>query len=409
MTGPVVPVIFWPGSGSHPYGIAPFGLYDDDDDYISDAPKVAKWICSSLGYPVMAVELTDEIIYSQFEQAIGEFTTIVNEFNMRDQMLSLQGISTGSSVSGKLIKSNPLPYVIEVSQMYGTEAHVGGYVSFHKGYISMQSGVQDYDLNSLWSNVSESGRRIEVRRIWHERAPAINRFFDPFAGGAGMGLGVQNLLGEFGWGSYSVASQYLLMPIYETLLRVQAIELNDQIRRSQFSFEIKNNNLRIFPVPTDGDTGTYLWFEYIVVADKWAAQLGAPGEFASGSASGSQISEISGGVSSDYTNVPYDFIQYGLINDVGRRWIWKYTLASCKIVLGGIRSKYDTIPIPNSEIRLDGMTLRQEGMQEIEQLIDKLRETLVETGKNAQLEKARENEENVTELLKHVPNMIYIV
>lgn len=397
--GPLVSVILWPGSGSHPSNKTPFGLYDDDDDFCVEAPKVAKWVCSSLGYPVMAVELTDVIIYGQFEQSISEFTSQVNEFNMRDQMISLLGISTGSSVSQKLIKSNPLPYVIEVSQMYGTEAQVGGYVDFRKGYVTLHSGIQDYDLQSLWSNVSESGNRLEIRRIWHERSPAINRFFDPFAGGAGMGLGVQSLMGEFGWGNYSVASQYLLMPIYETLLRVQAIEFNDQIRRSQFGFEIKNNNMRIFPVPSTDDEGMSLWFEYNITADKFESQVGFPGSAASGS----------GGVASDFSNVPYDFVPYSAINDVGKRWIWKHTLALCKIVLGGIRSKYDMLPIPNSETRLDGLTLRQEGQREIEQLLMHLRESLEQTGKRAQMEKSRENEENSMEILKHVPNLIYIL
>lgn len=399
--GPQVAPIFWPGSGCLPVGKTPFALYDEDERFIDDAPKVAKWICSTLGYPIMTVELTDTIIYGQFEQAINEFSAQVNEFNMRDQMISLLGIPTGSSVSGKLIKSNPLPYIIEMSQMYGTEVGVGGLVPTQKGYITLQYGVQDYDLQSLWSNVSESGNRIEVRRIWHERTPAMNRFFDPFSGGAGDGMGIQNLLGEFGWGGYSVASQYLLMPLYETLLRVQAIELNDQIRRSQFGFEIVNNHLRIFPVPDQGEAGTNLWFEYYVTQDKYLAQLGAPGQIASGS-------NIPGGVVSDYSNVPYDFLPYSAINDVGRRWIWKYSLALCKIVLGGIRSKFDSIPIPNGEQRLDGLTLRQEGQREIDQLIEQLRETLEQTGKHAQMEKTRENEDNAMEIMKHVPNRIYI-
>ena len=396
MTGPLVDVIIWPGSGSSPLGLTPFALYDDDDEFVEDGPKVAKWVCSTLGYPVMAVELTEEIIYGQFEQAISEFSSQVNEFNMREQMLSIQGHTTGSSISQKLIKGSPLPFVIQLSQMYGTEAGVGGEVPYHRGYITLRDGVQDYDLQDLWSNVSESGNRMEVRRIYHERSPAINRYFDPFSGAAGMGLGVQNLLGQFGWGNYSVASQYLLMPIYETLLRVQAIEFNDMIRRSQYGFEFKDNSIRLFPIPTPDDTGIQVWFEYTMMEDKFAANVGSP------------TTTGGGGVISDYSNAPYDFITYSLINDVGKRWIWKYTLSLCKIVLGGIRAKYDVIPIPNSEQRLDGLTLRQEGQQEIEQLMTQLRESLEEAGKQRQLEKAKENETNANEILRFVPTRIYI-
>jgi hypothetical protein len=395
--GPLIPVILWPGSGSTPIGRTPFQLFDDDDIFVEDAPKVAKWICSSLGHPIMAVELTDEIIYGQFEQSIVEFSAQVNEFNMREQMMSLQGTPSDVSITQQLIRGSPLPYVVEVSQVYGTEVGVGGPTDFKKGYIQMVAGQQDYDLSALWSAVSESGNHIEVRRIWHDRSPAMNRFFDPFAGGAGQGIGLQNLMGEFGWGSYSVASQYLLMPIYETLLRVQAIELNDMIRRSSYGFEIKNNKLRLFPIPGTEDAATQMWFEYVVTSEKFSTMIGAPGG-----------APNSGGVISDYSNAPYDVMMYTNINDVGKRWIWKYTLALCKIILGGIRSKYDTIPIPNSELRLDGLTMRQEGQAEIEMLMQQLRESLEQTGKSAQMEKAKNNEMSAQQIMKFVPNLIYI-
>lgn len=406
MTGPLVPVIYFPGSGSSPSGLTAFGLFDDDDEFVEDAPKVAKWVAYSLGYPVQQVELTSQIIYIQFEQAICEFGSQVNQFNIRENMLALQGISTGSSVTQTLIKSSPLPMIIEMSQMYGTEAGVGGLVDFKKGNINMKYNVQDYDLQALWAAVSESGNRIEIRRIWHERVPAINRFFDPFAGGAAQGAGIENLLGEFGFGGYSVASQYLLMPVYETLLRVQSIELNDQIRRSQYSFEIKNNKLRIFPIPEPDDDNTLLWFEYTVTKDKFAAQLPTTTTTINGVTT---TTINNGGLVSDYSNVPYDFIQYSFINDIGRKWIWNLTLALCKIVLGtAIRSKYENIPIPDSEITLNGLAMAEEGRQEVERLMDQLRETLEASGKSTQMQKAVENEKAVTEILRGIPMPIYI-
>lgn len=394
---PVAPLKMWPGSGSIPIGKTPFGIFDDDDIFIEDAPRLAKWICNSLGYPIMDVELTDEIIYSQFEQAIIEFSSLVNEFNMREQMLSIQGVDRTIELTGKVIQNTPLPYIVEMSRLYGTEAGSGGSVDFHKGYIELEAGQQDYDLQELWADVSESSRRIEIRRIWHERPPTMARYFDPFAAGAGQGIGIQNLLGEFGWGSYAVASQYLLMPMYETLLRTQAIEFNDQIRRSQYSFDLINNHLRIFPVPRHTEQGMKLWFQYNILQDKFNAIVRGP-----------DGDEGDNAVISDYANATYNVMPYEFINDVGRRWIWKYTLANCKIVLGGIRSKYESIPIPNSEIRLDGLTLRQEGQAEAEQLIEYLRETLEETGKHAQLTKAAENEENTNQILKRIPTRIYV-
>lgn len=392
--GPVVPVRFWPGSGSNPSGKTAFELFDEDDEFIDTAPQVAKWVCSTLGYPIVSIELEDTNIYSNMEMATMKFASIVNEFNMRENMMAYQGMTTGSSFSQTLIRSTPVPYVVKLAADYGTEAQSGGTVDVKRGYITMQRGQQEYDLQSLWAAASESGNRLEIRRVFHERVPAMQRFFDPFAG---TGTDMSSMLGSFGWTGFAVASNFLLMPMHETLLRAQAIELNDQIRRSGYSFEIRNNKLKIYPV-VDMDAGDRMWFEYIVEDDK----------FSLSGATGSDAGRQERGVVSDYSNVPFMFVPFSDINDVGREWIYRYTLSLCKITLGNIRSKYDSMPIPNAEVRLDGSTLRQEGQQEIDRLEDFLRESLEQTGKKAQMEKQKENETNMKEILKNVPIPLYI-
>ena len=151
----------------------------------------------------------------------------------------------------------------------------------------------------------------------------------------------------FGFGNNSPAVSFTLMPLFEDLLRVQAIEMNDSIRKSAYSFTLVNNKLRIFPDPTSKST---MWIDYIKSSDR-DNPLQAP---------------YSGSVNtiSDFSNVPYDNMQYQYINDVGKQWIRKYGLALCKELLGIIRSKYGTIPIPNSDTTLDGDTLRAEAAAE---------------------------------------------
>jgi len=392
--GPVVAVRFWPGSGSTPVNKTPFALFDDDDEFVETAPQVAKWVCGTLGYPIVSIELEDRNIYANFERATMKFASIVNEFNMRENMMAYQGMSTGSSFSQTLIRSTPVPYVVKMAADYGTEAGSGGTVDVKRGFVTMASHQQEYDLQALWASVSESGNRLEIRRVFHERVPAMQRFFDPFAG---TGTDMSNMLGSFGWSGFGVSSNFLVMPMYETILRAQAIELNDQIRRSSFSFEIRNNKVRLYPLPGSDDAGDRVWFEYIVENQKFAM---------TGSDDGSGRSQT--GVVSDYSNVPFTFVPFGDINDVGKEWIYGYTLALCKITLGNIRSKYDSLPIPNAEVRLDGLTLRQEGQTEIERMEDFLRETLEQTGKAAQMQKQMENEQNMGDILKHVPLPIYI-
>lgn len=391
MTAPLVPVQIWAGSGSvnvvRDMGKVPLGTFDDDDCFIEAAPRVADWIASRLGYPVMNVELTDKMIYACFEEATMEYSAIINEFNMRENMIALQGISTGSNISQKVITGTPLPMIIEVSQQYGQELGVQGNIDYKMAAITASAGIQEYDLATQIEAVYENGNRIEVRRVFNERIPAIQRFFDPFAN---SGTGTENFLGQFGWGGYSVATQFLLLPVYETLLRTQAIEINDTVRRSQYAFEIRNNKIKIYPIPTSDE---YIFIEYTVKADKFAGTVGG----------GMFQDKVS-----DFSNAPYDYISYGNINDVGRRWILKYAFACAKETLGLIRSKYDSLPIPNSEVRLDGTTLRNEAAQEKEILWTQLRESLEEAGKRKQMEKTRDNADDQMEILKKIPMLIFI-
>lgn len=390
--------IFWPGSGSSPIGKTSFGNYDEDETFIIEAPKIAKWACRRLGYPVFDIELTDYQIYDCFEQAIMDYSAQVNEFNMRENMLSVQGLSTDNSITHKLVGTNPIPIVVTISQVYGTEAGTGGTVDWKQGYVDTERGKQEYDLQTLWGAVSESNNRIEIRRIFHNRTPAISRGGFGF-GDAGVGPsdGSNNLLGEFGWAGYDgglngmagggTVGQFLIMPMYETLLRTQAIEFNDQIRRSQYSFEIHNNKVRFFPRPS----GERIYFQYTVLKDRFSSN-----------------SAISGSVVSDFSNAPYTNMAYAKINDVGRQWIRKMTLALVKETLGRVLSKYENIPQPGGEVRLDGETLRSESSQEKEILYTQLRESLEESGRARQMEKMSQSEGHVKEMLGNVPLLIYV-
>ena len=185
------------------------------------------------------------------------------------------------------------------------------------------------------------------------------------------------------------------MPVYADVLRMQAIEFNDQIRKSAYSFELRNNDLKLFPRP--GVSGEKVWFQYYVESDR-NNPLRA----------NDHSSVKGGGVISDYSNVPLTNLTYREINSVGKQWIWKYAAALAKELLGAIRSKYSSIPIPNSDISLDGSQLKSEAATEKEQLITQLRETLEATSRQRQLEMKREESENLQQSLNRVPLKIYI-
>ena len=379
----------WPGSGSAVSESTPFGLYDNDTECQTEASQVASGCAKRLGYPIMDVELQDNQFYACLEESISEYGAQVNQFNIRDNLLHLKGQPTSSNFTHKRVKST-LSENIFISEEYGQEAQVGGSLDVKRTAVSINSGSQTYDLNALVGEVSESGASIEVRKVHYQARPAVTRYFDPYAS---TGFGTYNMLDGFGFGSYSPAITFVLQPIYADILRIQAIEFNDQIRKSAYSFDIKNNQLRIFPQPTSSGS---LWIDYILTEDR----------------DNPLRTRFSGSnddtVVSDYSNVNYNFMKYSNINDVGKQWIRKYTLALSKELLGIIRSKYGNIPIPNAEVSLDGDTLRAEATAEKEQLIEQLRENLEQTSRKALMEAQRDEGEFQQETLKKVPYPIYI-
>jgi hypothetical protein len=400
----------WPGSGSaivafsgsttSSLGLTPFGIYDLDHDFYTDAPKTATWVARRLGYPIVDVELIDEQIYSCFEESVSEYSAQVNQFNLRNNLDILRGqkkeaYGGRNNYSQTLVDGSYLPTTVRMSQQYGTLAGVGGNTSIKKAYIELTSGKQKYDLmanaidvetSSSFATLYTSGSTVDVTKVFYEATPAIARFFDPYSVGA---QGTLNLMSELGFGNFSPAAQFLMMPLYEDVLRMQQIEFNDHIRKSTFSFNIVDNKLEIFPIPTGKLTRIY--FEYI-----------SRDEFEHDSQS------IQSDSLSDYSDIPYDFIQYGNINDVGKQWIRKYTLALSKELLGAIREKYSSVPIPDGEVSLDGAALRSEAQVEKDELVKQLRENLEEMSRKNVMENKTHESNHHQEMLRKVPLKLYV-
>jgi hypothetical protein len=391
----------WPGSGSAIVpgsGSTPFGFYDADTQFAFDAPNAAKWAATRLGYPITDIEMIDLNFYACFEEACFEYSAQVNQFNIRNNIGVLQGSSANVNLTQTNVGASGLPQMIRLAQGYGTEFGVGGQVDWKKGWIDAKGGQQTYDLQALWGNVSESFDRIEIRRIFHEMPPAAARIYDPFSM---TGMSYSNVLNEMGFAGYSPATQFLMTPIFEDLLRMQAIEFNDLVRKSGWSFELVNNKLKLFPIPT---YNFKMYFEYLLVKDRDSQGIYNSGSFYMSGSNTLVTSSVIG----DYSNVPYNNIPYSNINSVGKQWIRKYYLALCKEVLGSIRQKYQTIPIPGAEVTLDGGELRQEAATEKTDLITQLRENLEATGRKAQMEIREAEAQQLQATLLKVPMGIYI-
>jgi len=376
----------WNGSSTFSPGQTQFGFYDNDSSFAQDADRVAGFCTSRLGYPMMDVELDSGSLYTCFEEAVTTYGNEVYQFLTRQNYISLEGSDTGVDLNNTLIRPN-LARIIEISKNYGTEAEVGTNIPLYKGTLEVTGGKQVYDLNEWAVNEGITGG-IEIRKVFYEAPPAILRYFDPYAG---TGTGIQSLMDAFDFGSYSPGVNFLLMPASYDLLKVQAIEFNDQIRRSAYSFRLNNNQLTVLPVPKQGGK---LLFEYFRLDDKQSIieHSNTPGD----------------SVVNTVMNVPYENPVYSEINSIGRQWIYQYTLALAMQTLAYVRGKYSTVPVPGSEATLNQADLLTDSRALREELLSQLREMLDEVSTVNQLKNKAEEGESLNKVLSGVPMSIYV-
>lgn len=377
----------WPGSSSFFPGDTPFGFYDNDFEFQQDADKVSVFCARRLGYPLTDIELQDINFYTAFEEAITTYGNEVFSYQAAQNYLSLEGSTTGSVLNYKLQKPN-LGTQIRIAEAYGSEAGVGGSVEYRTGSIQMVASQQIYDLQGFANSISESKNNIEIKKIFYEANPSIVRYFDPYAG-VGMS-DVGSFMDQFGFGGMSPGINFMMMPINYDLQKIQAIDFNDTIRKSNYSFEIVNNKIRIFPIPSRDQK---LYFHYILKSDR-------NNPIVSGS--------LGQGVVTDISTVPYQNPTYSYINSIGRQWVFEYTLTLCKEMLGYIRGKYTTVPIPGAEVTLNQNDLISAATSEKTALIERLRTYLEETSRAKLLEKKASEAEFLQKDLNSVPRTIYI-
>ena len=378
----------YPGSSSFMPGMTPFGFYDYDYQFQIDADKVTTFCARRLGYPIMEVELQDLNFYAAFEEAITTYGNELYAYQVRDNMLSLEGAPTSSNLNNALITPN-MGSIIRLSQQYASEAGAGGNVTYYSGALALTPGVQTYDLGEWAISQSISGG-IEIKSVFYQNLPAVSQMYAPFGGFGGLGgVPAAGLYGGMYGGGYG--GGYLMMPVAYDAAVVQGIELSNTIRLSAYTFNIVNNKIKVFPIPSDQDVREgYLFFEYIKVEERLTNGLITPGGITNPS------------------NAPYDNPVYSQINSVGRQWIYEYCLALCKEMLGYVRGKYSTVPIPDQNMTLNQADLLAAATAEKTALVERLRGYFDETSKKALLERRSQESDFRRQEINNVPMVIYI-
>ena len=392
----------WPGSSSFHPGDTPFGFYDNDLEFEKDADKVANFCALRLGYPLVEIELQSRNFYAAFEEAVTIYGNELYAYKIRENYLTLEGADNTININETIVTPN-LGRIIDYSEQYGSEAGTGGNVPWHKMAVPLTASVQDYDLNTIASNNGfKKQNDIQIMRVFYEAPPASAYWADSYDGyGFGLGGTVAAGIGGVGGLGGMGGGGYLMMPLNYDMAVIQQIEMNDMVRIANYSFEMHNNVLRVFPIPSsqnfvsgsDPASAGQMWVEFLLKSERSSASL-VLDEF------DERIKTVA--------EVPYTNPTYEKINSIGRSWIFEMTLAICKEILGYVRGKYGTIPIPNAEVTLNQADLLQAARDEKEALLTQLRAYFDETSREKLLERRSMESNFVMEELDRVPRVIYI-
>lgn len=375
-------------------GSTPFGIFDTDVCFQGDADKVENWIRKKLGGSQLCVELSSSDVYASFEEAVIEYSAYINQYQFKSVAASVLGASTGSltgSVAGGG-KENQYPQNImefhkRQAEPYGEIAGVGGAYTLHSGSFTTVVGQQDYNIQTLIPSASLQdafGRTLkaQVKEIFHFSPITKYRFF-------GTTSAVNYLNNQFNFESFTPETVFYLLPIWEDILRGMQFKTSNRVRRSHYSYDINNNVVKLYPPPIDEVT---VHFTYWLPKDPYDPDY-----------TDTQL----GGVA-NVSNVPFSNIQYCSLNSISRQWIWKMAYALAKEILGEIRSKISTIPIPGGDLTLNGSELIADARSEQERLRAELREYLESTTYQNIAIKEAEKMESVKKMISDVPLGVYI-
>ena len=368
----------------------PFGFFDSDSQFQVEADAMVTFVKRKLGDDVLSVELTKKMIWACFEEALCEYGSLINKYQIKSQLANLLGFPTGSleGFEQRYPREN-LEFMLRRAEPYSMEAGLGGSYSTISGSIDLVKGQQDYDIydtlkdtdgNLVFSSsLNTSNSKMKIMEVFHYSPQAAYRFFDTTSA-------INYLNNEFSFESFTPETVFYVLPVFEDILRGGQLDLSNRVRRSNYTFKITGRNIRIFPMPTEDDPKN-LFMRVQFSPDPMNPDIPDPTSY---------------GVS-NMSNVPFGNLQFSLINSVGRQWVRQYTLALAKELLGLIRNKFTTVPIPGGDLQLNGADLISQGREEKENLRVKLAEMLDELTYSKMLEDEATAADALTNILKKIP------
>lgn len=368
----------------------PFGFFDADTEFQTEADAMVTFVKRKLGDDILSVELTKKQIWACFEEATLEYSAIINQYQAKSQMATLMGSSKGNlqGHEQQLPREN-LEFMMRRAEPYSAEAGLGGSFNSVSGSIALERNRQDYDIytelkdqagNLIFSSsLNTLSTRMKIMEVFHFSPQAAYRFFDTTSA-------INYLNNEFSFESFTPETVFYILPVFEDVLRGGMLNISSRVRRSNYSYRIVGNKLRLFPMPTQ-DNPSRLWIRVNFASDPFSSPNG------DGTIDG--VSNLS--------NVPFGNIMFSGINSIGRQWIRQYCLALAKELLGLIRSKFSSVPIPGGDLTLNGSDLISQGREEQEKLKTQVTEMLESLTYTKLLEDQAAASDNLQKILKNIP------
>lgn len=405
------------GSAELVSAAVPFGIYTGSAAFRSGASDQVAYVYKKLGGDVVDIELTPANVYAAYEEAVLEYSYIFNLHQGKNVLSDALGDVTGTFnhlgqvTSGPVSASLRFPrieanYTNKIADGMATMAGVGGTTSIYSASFTTTANQQDYDLQTIISSSSASGvndngdtidysgkvtdKRIIIDKVYYRSPIAMWRFYG-YYGGVGVVGNYQT------YGQYADDTTFEIVPTWQN--KLQAIMYEDSLytRVSHYSYELINNKLRLYPAPRGADSfAGYLdriWFKFRIKTSIFDEE-------------GDTDTGIEG--INNLNTLPFDNIPYENINAIGKQWIRKYSLALCKEMLGQIRGKFTTLPIPGESVTLNHSELLSQAKEEQTQLKDKLMEILKEVEYPELAKKDQEKTTAAEETLRRSPLPIFV-
>ncbi len=368
----------------------PFSFFDTDTDFQVEANAIISFVKRKLGDDILSVELTKKQMWACLEESFLEYGRIINEADAKSQLSNLLGVATGSNKTGLFPRQN-LEYLLRMAEPYSMEAGLGGSYNDVSGSIQLKYKVQDYDIykdlkdssGTLIVSSSQNSPRskMKIKEVFHFSPQAAYRFFDTTSA-------INYLNNEFSFESFTPETVFYVLPVFEDVLRAGQMKISNRVRKSNYSYRIIGSKIRIYPMPTEmSGSLPKLWIRVGFNPDPYNPDI--------------RDDTIYG--ASNLSNVPFGRMKYSKTNSVGRQWVRQFALALCKELLGQVRSKFSTVPIPSGDLNLNGGDLISQGREDQGRLRDQLVELLDSLTYSKLLESQATDAENITRALKAIP------